>query len=319
MWADRFKPLHMRDVIIDDDVRRKLNGFIQTKNIPNMIVTGITGIGKSALIDCLARDFYKDNYDTYVYKVNSSLEKNIKLLQEMLETFCKKKLDENQIQRKMFIIDDIDNIPSKLQSIIALMMEKYTNIYFTFTCSNTTDIIEIIQSRCIILHIQRPTHDQIITHLGLICKHGKYKYTNDALERIYFISQGDVRLAINNLQVICDGFGDVTLENLDKICDAPNIVRLRNLIDMCIARKYRDSIMEITQLCNEGYYCSDILGVMFDILKATDCNIPDNIKISYLKIIGKTRYLVNKKIDSFVQLERCIIKLCNILSNNEKN
>lgn len=312
MWADKYNPVHLKDVIVDSNIRRKLNGFVKNKNIPNLIVTGITGIGKSVLLNCLAHDFYGNEFSMYVYQMNSSLEKNIKQLQEIIEMFCKKKLVENQVKKKMFIIDDIDNIPNKIQSIIALMIEKYPNIYFTFTCNNSTDIIEMIQSRCVILHLQRPTKEQLMTHLKLICKREKHKYSNEALERICFISQGDIRLAINNLQVICDGFDEISLENLEKICDTPNIVLLRNIIDMCIGKKKIDALLTVTQLCEDGYYCSDILGGMFDILKSSECTIPDNIKIPFLTIIGKMRYLVSKKIDGILQLERCIIKLCNV-------
>lgn len=311
MWSDKYNPTHLKDVIIDSNIRRKLNGFIKNKNIPNLIVTGVTGIGKSSLLNCLAHDFYGDEISMYVYKINSSLEKNIKQLQEIIEMFCKKKLVENQVKKKMFIIDDIDNIPNKIQSIIALMIEKYPNIYFTFTCNNSTDIIEMIQSRCVILHLQRPTKDQLMTHLKLICKREEYKYSNEALERVCFISQGDIRLAINNLQVICDGFNEVSIENLEKICDTPNIVLLRNIIDMCINKNKTDALIIVTQLCEDGYYCSDILGGMFDILKSSECTIQDNIKIPFLTIIGKMRYLVSKKIDGLLQLERCIIKLCD--------
>lgn len=302
--------MHIKDVLIDQNLRRKLNGFVNNKIVPNLIMSGVAGIGKSTIVDCIAHDVYEKEYSTYVYKLNSSLEKNIKLLQELLENFCKRKLSETQTKKKMFIIDDMDNIPNKLQSVIALMIEKYPNISFAFTCNNSTDIIELIQSRCIMLYLQRPTQEQIINHLERICKHEKYPYSREALEKIYFISQGDVRLSLNQLQVICEGFNEVTLENIDNICDTPNIVVLQNIINLCIDKKITDVIAIVNELCDDGFYCSDILGGMFDILKSNDCKIADEIKIPFLTIIGKSRYLVSEKIDSNIQLNRCIIKLC---------
>lgn len=312
MWSDKYNPTHLRDVIMDNNVRKKLNQFMATKNIPNLIVSGITGIGKSVLLECLAHDFYGKEYGTYVYKLNSSLEKNIKLLQETLEQFCKKKVADTQLKQKMFVIDDMDNIPPKIQNIIALIIEKYPRIYFTFTCNDSSNIIEMIQTRCIILYLHRPTKEQIMTHLTLICEREKCECTVEALDRICFLAQGDIRQAVNTLQTICDEFGKVTLKNIDIVCDIPSIVVLQRILDMCMKRETEKVLNDVSNLCSDGYSCSDILGGLFDLLKDPECKIQDTFKIPYMTIIGKSRYLVSKKVDSLIQLERCVIKMCQV-------
>lgn len=311
MWSDKYAPRHVADILLDDYTHNKINKFITTKNIPNILVTGISGTGKTILLNCLAKDFYKKEIADYVFRLNSSIEKSIKLLQESMDSFCKQKIINIPAKKKMFIIDDIDNIPEKIQNIIALIMEKYPNNYYTFTCNSTSSVSELIQSRCLMLHIQRPTYEHISLHLKNICKQEKCKYAEDAIERICFISQGDVRLAINNLQLLCNSFGEVTLENIDKICDVPNMVLIQKIITYCMKNDAVNALKDGIKLYNDGYESSDILGGIFDVLKMPTCKIPDDTKFKMLNVIGKVRYIICKKNDSLVQLERCIVKLCN--------
>lgn len=311
MWADKHAPLHIRDVIMNNDIRNKLDRFVTIGNVQNIIITGPSGTGKTVLLNCIARDIYKSDYDIYVRNLNTLLEGSNTTPQDVIETFCKSKIVTSCEKNKMLIIDDIDNIPDKIHNIIAFAMEKYRNVSFAFSCNDLT-ILETIQSRCIILRMQRPTKVQIIDLLKLICKYEKYEFDLKTLEMLWFISQGDIRLSVNNLQLICEGFGCVTLENVKKICDTPDIVIIRSIIELCIEKNIIEAIKISVQLCNNGYTCSDVLSGIFEVLQSCDCNINDAVKFSFGELIGKTRYMVSKKVDSKMQLIRCIIGLCNI-------
>lgn len=311
LWSDKFNPKHLKDVILDDNTRKKMNGYIEKHNFPNLIISGMTGIGKSVLVDCLAHDFYGKQYDKYVFKINSSIDKNIKTLQELLEIFCKKKIDDEQKERKMIIIDDIDHIPDKIQGIIAYIMDKYQNIYFALTCNDLSLIIDTIQTRCMLIHLHKPQKEKLINHYELICKHIKCSYSTEALEYLYFITQGDIRLSINTLQIIYNGYQEITIDNINKVCDIPNIVKLKQILLLCHKQNTIEALQVALSLYYDGYTCSDILSGLFDIIKLTSFELEEIYKISYASIIGKSRYIVNKNIDSPIQLERCIIKLCS--------
>jgi len=312
LWTDKYTPKHIKDVILDDNIRKKINGYVSKRTFPNLIVSGVTGIGKSVLVDCLARDYYGKQYDKYVYKINSSIDKNVKGLQEILEIFCKKKLDDVQKEQKMIIIDDVDHIPGKIQGIIAFIMDKYPNIYFGLTCNDLSLIIDTIQTRCMLIHLHRPIREKLINHYELICKNMICAYKKEALEYLYFITQGDIRLSINTLQIIYNGYDDITIENINNVCDVPNIVKLKDILTLCQQHETVKAINIGLSLYNDGYTCSDILSGLFDIIKMTTTEIEEAIKIKYAAIIGKSRYIVNKNIDSPIQLEKCIIKLCSI-------
>jgi len=313
MLSDKYKPKCVSDVILEENIRLKLQRFISTSNLPNLIITGTSGCGKSVLADCIARDMYKEDLKYYVCKLNSSLEKTIKLLQESFEQFCRKIIiptKKNHTNKRMFIIDDIDNIPRKIQIIIASFMEKYPNIHFIMTCTETTDIIDVLQSHCLIMHIRKPPMKKIIDHLEMICNKEKCKYANDALERICFLSQSDVRVAINYLNTIMISYSNVSMSNIAKLCDTPSIETIKQIIQCIIDNENADALKISTKLFLDGYSGIDILSCMYEIITLPSYNMSEHKKIVFVSIIGKTLYHMNKRIDSIMQLERCIIKLC---------
>lgn len=307
MWSDKYKPRNLEDVLLPITLKKKLVNFTKI-GLPNLILTGEVGCGKSCILMCMAREIYQRDINTYVCKLNSSIEKNIKLLKEQLEQFCRVKVPDDNGHAKMFIIDDIDYIPEKVQLVIASYMGRYTNIHFAFTCVNTTDICETIQSQCIIMHIPYSQQNELVDRLKQICAIEHIKYSDDALLRIVFLSQGDNRIAINNLQSISVGYRTVTIENINKICDVPNPIFVEGIIKSCIKKEGVIALQDTLSLFEDGYTSLDILACIFDVLRNFD--IDDKYKIPMMTIIGKTMYKISRKVDSALQLEKCIIKIC---------
>jgi DNA polymerase III delta prime subunit len=311
MWCDKYSPKHIDDLITDEYIKKKLRNFVKCNEMSNLILSGTACSGKTTILKCLANDFYGRDIDSYVYRINSSVEKSVKLLQEMLESFCRQKVVTTPPKKKMFIIDDIDEIPDKLQSVIAIIMETFPNVYFTFTCTSTSLINELIQSRCILLYVQKIEYDNVISYLKRICEYEKKKYDINALKKLYEVTQEDFRISINTMQILCNNYDEITINNLNKICDAPNPIIIQKLLSHCISHECEKAFKIGIDLFNEGYNCSDVLNIMIDILKSPLCFFDENDKIEMLKIIGKTLYNVCRKNDSSIQLEKCIIKLCN--------
>jgi len=316
MWSNKYHPFHVKHIILDNSIRSKIKNFLPNNTLQNLIISGSSGTGKSTLLDCIARDFYGKEYSSHVHKLNASIEKNIKLLQDDMELFCKRQLHDTCVKKnKLFIIDDVDDIPTKIQNVIASIMVKYQNVNFLFSCCISSNVLDVIQTRCVILRLLKPTDEQLILRLELICNKEHCKYNKEALERICFISHNDIRIAINKIQTLANEYGIVNIENINNICDTPNIIALKNIIKFCIQKQTNSALDVGIALYNDGFNCADILSGIFDILKSTVMTkdlIDEDLKIKFLTITGKMIYKVSKKVDSQLQLEKYIIKLCEV-------
>lgn len=313
MFVNKYKPFDFNNIILDKTLKEKFVRFVEKNNIPNLILSGAPGVGKSALVNCIIHEYYGNDFSEYVNFVNIfiGIDKNINQFNDNLLIFCKKQLLSKN-KNKMIIIDNSDNIPEKIQNILSSVMEIYTNCIYIFVCNNTIDLCETIQSRCVHICVRKQDDTKIYDHLIRICKKEKIKYDDDAIKFICFISQGDIRMAMNNLQAVHIGCGNISECNILKLCDVPSYVILDDIIKKCIDGKIKYILKKTFFMTNEGYSCDDILCGLFELLKNTTYAIDDNIRHKFIEIISCSRYDVSKNIDSLTQLNACMLKLCRV-------
>ena len=314
-WIEKYRPKKIDDIVLDKNTYTKILNIIQEKDMPNIIITGVPGIGKTTTIQCIARGIYGKAASEATLDLNASDDRGIKAVQEPIMTFCKKKINFKDMEKvpthKIIILDEADNMTSKAQRQINNLMEKYhKTTRFAFTCNNSSDIIESIQSRCIIFRYYRLNQEQIIYRLKHICEQEKVLYEIEALNEIAIMSQGDMRHAINNLQLTYNGFNEIILDNVYQMCDNPQTKIIKQIFISCMNKDIKLALEILINLKQKGYSGSDILSSMTNTLKMPDFKeIPENIKIQFMKEIAKKSYIISKGIDTFMQLTACIANM----------
>lgn len=312
-WIDKYKPRHINDLILSDEMNSKMARFINFEQSDNLIVSGDTGFGKSILLHCLGNDMYGKLTSQYVCHLNALYVRNVDSLKLTIERFSRKVII-GKFNKRLVIIDDIDNSTDKIQNIISWMMEKYSNILFAFTCTDNSNINNTIQSRCLTLKLSKPTDNELVHYLQNICTKENVTVDEESLKYICHVSQCDIRTSINTLQLIHQSYKCITIENINALCDIPNVVQLRNIIEMCINNdKQKDIIQKLLNLTNMGYTCGDILMAFFDTLRDENYKIDEHIKICMLNEICRCMYEISKKIDSKLQLIDCFLQISRVI------
>lgn len=310
-WIEKYRPKTIEDIVLDPGTYKKIKNIIDEKDMPNIIITGVPGIGKTTTIQCIMRGIYGKHVNQAILELNASDDRGIKAVHDTIITFCKKKIElENQTHanHKIIMLDEADNMTGKAQRLINNLMEKYHNTTrFAFTCNNSSDIIEAIQSRCIIFRYYRVGKKQVIERLRYICDKESVPYEDEALEELAIFSQGDMRHAINNLQLTFNGLSDVTIDNVYQMCDKPQTSVIKRLFDACIKKDAKTAFKIILNLKNNGYSGSDILLSMSSTLKLADyMEMSEETKIKILEKVSKASYVISRGIDTNLQLIGCI-------------
>ena len=319
-WIEKYRPRRLDSVMLNDDLRYKLTNFIENKNIPNLILTGPPGVGKTTTIRCLAFELFGKYYKDSVLELNASDDRGIKSVQGEIINFCKiiRKYKNNDdkiyCKHKLVILDEADNIMEKAQHQINVLMEQYNNtIKFVFTCNSSSDIIEAIQSRSVIIRYMRMEMPLIKHRLKQICEIEKIVHDDKSLILITELSRGDLRGAINILQLIFNKYKEITKYNVNNVCDMPQIIVIKNMLDLCIKKDLKKAFQLMYKLKNDGFAGSDITLGMFQTLKSEICkDIPEDIKFKLLDKICMTTYEISKYTDSMLLLASCIAELANI-------
>lgn len=323
-WIEKYRPKSIEDVILDQSTLNKIKRIITEKDMPNIIITGLPGVGKTTTIKCLALGLYGSQkmVDECVLELNASDDRGIKIVEDAITNFCKKSISNNANcpKHKMIILDEADNITSKAQHSINKKMQEYAaTTRFAFTCNRSTDIIEAIQSRCIILRYMRLSSDKMIKKLEYICEKEHVKYHTDALNEITIISQGDMRTAINVLQMVHNGLDKITIENVYKVCDKPQPILLHQILVACKEQKVQESFLLLSNLKAKGYSESDIILGMINVLKLAKYNdgLTESDKNYMLRKICNTAYVISKGINTDLQIFACISEIIKGFRDNK--
>lgn len=316
-WIEKYRPTNIDDLIMNDIDYKRIKQIISDRNMPNIIITGIPGIGKTTTVKCIARELLGDYIKDALIELNASDERGIKSINET-NLFCKKMINNKNGDapfHKIILLDEADNMTSKAQKIVnSLMDTHYKTTRFAFTCNNSSAIIESIQSRCKIIQYERLNYDKITDKLSKICDNEDIKYDIDTLDLISHLSNGDMRKAINDLQLICNCFNYVSQETFNSTYTKPSLDIIENIICYCYKKDIKNAINELEKLINDGYTSTDIIDNFQYLLKNESFNkIPEKYKVFYFKYTSDACYIVNKCIDEKIQLFGCIADMVNIV------
>jgi len=322
-WIEKYRPKNTGDLLLNDTLLKKINNIIDDKDMPNLLISGIPGIGKTTTIKCIVKKLYGKYVKDAVLELNASDDRGIKAVQDIIINFCKKKLDINPNNEKLYashkiiILDEADNMTSKAQVSISSLMEKYhTTTRFALTCNNSSDIIEGIQSRCNIMRYMRIDSDKIYGKLKYICAEESVTFEDEALKVIAELAQGDVRSAINNLQLVYNCYNDVIEEYVYTVCDKPQPIIINNMLKSCVDGDLQKAISIFMDLKKSGFVESDIVLNMIYIVRHGKTNFTENIKHILLDNICNTAYIISKGFDSSIQITSCLAKISAILKKN---
>lgn len=329
-WIEKHRPRKIDNISIDFQIKKQIKKMIFSKDCPNLILEGPPGVGKTSTIKCAAREIYGKYYKYMVLEMNASDDRGIRI-QDTIENFRKAYVviddhDKYKIAKfKMVILDEADNMTDKAKYIISGFLKNNVNdVRFVFTCNTKVNIISAIQSGCHIIKYPSLTNNIIKKRLTEICaiegiiypnmEKKILKRTKKGINAISQITNGDMRHAINILQLTYNRFGLISEHNVYSIHDKPHPEKSRDIIDCCYKNNLPDALNKVVNMRNMGYSGSDIaMGLTLSLRLDICSHIPEDIKIEFWKCISYSLYNISKGLDSsLLQISACIADMCDI-------
>ena len=186
-WIEKYRPSKIEDILFDDILRNKFNRIIETKIYPNLILMGNPGVGKTSTLLAFAHQVTGKYYNETVLELNASDNRGLDIVDKMIIHFCKKIVtdkDGNPI-KKFIIFDEADNITPKAQYVISDLIDQFSaTTVFTFTCNDSTQIIESIQSKSLLIKFNKVGEKNMINRLEEICRLEKITISHEIIKEI---------------------------------------------------------------------------------------------------------------------------------------
>lgn len=202
-WIEKYRPDKPDKILSHKNIKLAFNNFLTNGLLPNLLLCGNAGLGKTSMILTYSKLFYGDDFNNSVLIINASEERGIETIRKKIEPFCKTSTINNtsSLNFKLIIMDETDSMTVDAQSILRKVVEKYiSNVRFCFICNYLKKINLSIQSRCTILKF-KPIPIMILEkYIIKTCYTEKMKITKKAVELIVMYCEGDLRKLLNILQ-----------------------------------------------------------------------------------------------------------------------
>ena len=201
LWVEKYRPSRLTDCILPEELKNTFQQFINQKNIPNLLLSGSAGVGKTTVAKAMLEELGAD----YIV-VNGSLHGNIDTLRTEIMNFATTvSFSEG---RKYVILDEADYLnPQSTQPALRNFMEEYSkNCGFILTCNFKNRIIEPLQSRCSVIDFLFPKKlapslaGSFFTRVKTILDEEQVKYDEKVLAEIIQRHFPDWRRVLNELQ-----------------------------------------------------------------------------------------------------------------------
>ena len=299
LFIEKYKPHKLNEIIGNSNIIQNIQKSVSMNILSNSLFYGESGTGKTTLTRCIVNEVLPDIniQQENLLEFNASEERNQLNIKKKLTHFVSKKI--LNTLPKIIIIDEIDNMLETTQSVISNFMDQ-DNILFLLTCNKLKSILESIQTRSLIYHFKLISETEIKKCLINICKKENILYDDNGLDALVFSANGDIRVAINNLNVTYNGYKYINNTNVFKICNIPEPQLLIILIDNIIQSDIHKAIIITKKFFKMGYNQIDIVTNLFTIVN--DYQMSEELKLKFLSNINKTLFNLSSIINSELQL-----------------
>jgi DNA polymerase III delta prime subunit len=201
LWVEKYRPKRVKDTILPDSLKRTFQQFVDQDNVPNLILAGRAGVGKTTIAKAMLEEIGAD----YIV-INGSMNGNIDTLRVEISNFASSVSFTGG--RKYVILDEADYLnANSTQPALRNFMEEFSkNCGFILTCNFKNRIIEPLHSRCSVIEFSIPNAEkssiaaQFYKRVVSILTEENVDFDNKAAAEVVKTFFPDWRRTLNELQ-----------------------------------------------------------------------------------------------------------------------
>lgn len=283
IWTEKYRSQTLDDCVLPKKIKDTFKSFVATGNIPNLILSGSPGIGKTSSAVSMLKDI---NADYLV--INGSMNGNIDTLRYEIKNFAQS-LSLFKEGRKYVILDEADYLNAQsTQPALRNFMEEYSgNCGFFLTCNYKDRIIPALHSRCALIDFTPEKAEipslqaQLYKRVEKILSAEGVTFDKAVLAKFLVSHYPDMRRILNELQSFSASNKDITTFLLSKEMDG----NFASLIKMLKEKKFTEMRKWVSE--NNVLDISTIIKKIYDRM---DSIIQDNDKPVFIITAAKYQY-----------------------------
>ena len=203
LFCEKYRPTKIEDCILPESIKNTFLEFVERGEIPNLLLSGNCGVGKTSSILALCNQIGLTSY----FVNGSDSGRFLDTFRNQVKSFATAKSFLNDNKHKVVIIDEADNTGNDVQMLLRANIEAYhKTCRFVFTCNYKNRIIEPIHSRCAVIDFSIPAKEkpklaaQFFDRLKFILQEESIQYEEKVLAELVKKYFPDFRRTINEIQ-----------------------------------------------------------------------------------------------------------------------
>ena len=302
LWVEEYRPHTLEDCILPVNIKNSFKGFIEQKEIPNLLLCGSAGVGKTTVAKAVC-----DEIGASYIVINGSDEgRFLDTVRNKVRQFATTVSLTSRSAHKVVIIDEADNTSSDVQLALRAAVEEFHgNCRFIFTCNFPNKIIDPLHSRCTVIDfkIRGEEADKLqakfFVRLKSILDEQQIQYEDKVLIKVVKRYYPDWRRLINECQRF-SASGTISSAVLVDVADITIDDLLRSLKNREFTNVKKWVVENIDN--DPNLVMRRIYDVLYDNLKAA--SIPEAVLI-----IAKYQYQISFVADQEINLLACLTEI----------
>ncbi|MBI4053586.1 MAG: replication factor C small subunit [Candidatus Diapherotrites archaeon] len=303
-WIEKYRPTTLSEVVGHEEITRRLKSYVDRKNVPNLMFSGPAGVGKTSAAVSLAKELYGKEFERNFLELNASDERGIDVVRNTIKDFARTLAFDANF--KIIFLDESDALTTDAQQALRRTMERYTRTCrFILSCNYSSRLIEPIQSRCVVFRFTPLPATQVANKLKEIAEKEKVEIEEDAVKAMIYVSEGDLRKAINILQASASLEGKVKEETVYSVSSRAKPKEVREMIAFGLEGKFKEAREKLdTLMFQHGMSGEDVIGQLYkETMALPEEELPSKTKIELANIIGEYNFRLVEGGNERIQLE----------------
>jgi DNA polymerase III delta prime subunit len=200
LWTEKYRPETVADCILPDRLKQPFQEYVNQKQIPNLLLTGGAGVGKTTVAKAMCNEIGCD-----FMVLNGSDENGVDTIRYKIKNYASSMSLTGG--RKVIILDEADYLTPQAQAILRNSIEEFAgNCSFIFTCNYKNKLIEPLHSRCAVVEFSLKNGEKakmagaFFKRIQSILQSEKVEYEDSVIAELIKKHFPDFRRALNELQ-----------------------------------------------------------------------------------------------------------------------
>lgn len=300
LLSEKYRPQKISDCILPDRLKKVFQEYVNRKTIPNLMLTGTAGVGKTTAAIAMCEEIGLD----YIF-INSSEERGIDTLRTKIRGYASTVSFSGS--QKVIILDEADYITPEAQAALRGAIEEFSsNCSFIFTCNFKSKLIDAIHSRCSVIDFTLNNDEkpkmaaQFYKRLCEILSKESITFDKTVVAKLVEKYFPDYRRTLNELQRYSSS-GNIDLSVLNQVSNIKNMSDLMKYFKEKNFGEMRKWVVTNSDIDTTRIY-RKIYDTLYDYMK------PESIPQAVV-IIAKYQYQSAFVPDQEINLVACLTEL----------